>query len=63
MRYAPWWFNLDYLMPPDSPEKQRLAEEVGRPVEEISGGEATLTPDSFAVLPAPVKPLLRHWVR
>ena len=45
VRYAPWWFNLDYLMPPDSPEKQRLAEEVGRPVEELSGGEPTLTPE------------------
>ena len=63
VRYAPWWFNLDYLMPPDSPEKQRLAEEVGRPVEELSGGEATLTSDIFEALPAPVKPLLRHWVR
>ena len=63
VRYAPWWFNLDYLMPPDSPEKQRLAEEIGRPVEEFSGGEPTLTPDSFEALPAQVKPLLRHWVR
>ena len=63
VRYAPWWLNLDYLMPPGSPEKERLAEEVGLPVAELSDGEPTLTPSIFEALPEKVKPLLRHWVR
>lgn len=63
IRYAPWWFNLDYLMPPGTPEKERLAEEIGKSAEELGRGEPTLASAVFESLSEEVKPLLRHWVR
>ena len=63
IRYAPWWFNLDYLMPAGTPEKKRLAEATGLSEEELGGGEPTFSPELFGTLPEKVKPLLAHWVR
>ena len=58
IRYAPWWLNLDVLMP-GSDERRRLVDETG-------GNDNAVPPVPVAVfedLPEEVKPLFRHWVR
>ena len=57
VRYAPWWLNLEVLRP-GSDERRRLAEETGIKENAVP----SLPADIFAGLPAPVKPLFRHWV-
>ena len=58
IRYAPWWLNLDVLMP-DSDERRRMVDE--------AGGRDNITPpvpgEVFAALPEEVKPLFEHWVK
>lgn len=58
IRFAPWWLNLDSLMP-GSDERRRLADERGL--------RENLVPPVprgvFEGLPDDVKPLFRHWVR
>ena len=58
VRYAPWWLNLDVLMP-GSPERVRIVEETGK----TENDQAAIPPDVYAALPENVKPLYRHWVR
>ncbi|MCZ6676684.1 MAG: phytanoyl-CoA dioxygenase family protein [Candidatus Poribacteria bacterium] len=58
VRYAPWWLNLDILMP-GSVERARMVDETG-------GNENEVLPvprDVYAALPEAVKPLFRHWVK
>jgi hypothetical protein len=58
VRYAPWWLNLEPLMP-GSDERQRLVEESG-----LSENQVPPVPRRvFDALPDAVKPLYRHWVR
>lgn len=58
IRWAPWWLNLDVLMP-GSEERRRM-------VDEVEGGRDNqvpgVRPEVFAQLPEAVKPLFRHWV-
>ena len=58
VRYAPWWLNLDVLMP-GSQERAHMVEASGLPENEVP----TIAPDVFATLPEKAKPLFRHWVR
>ena len=58
VRYAPWWLNLDTLMP-GSPERVRMVEETGKTENDV----VPVPPDVYAALPENVKPLFRHWVR
>ncbi len=59
IRWAPWWLNLDVLMP-GTDERARMVDEVeGTKENEVPA----LTPEIFANLPAAVQPLFRHWVR
>jgi ectoine hydroxylase-related dioxygenase (phytanoyl-CoA dioxygenase family) len=58
VRYAPWWLNLDILMP-GSDERKRMVEEPGRHDNNVQ----PLTAEVYAALPERVRPLLRHWVR
>ena len=58
VRYAPWWLNLDVLMP-GSPERARMLETTGLAENEV----AAVPPEVYAVLPEEVKPLYHHWVR
>jgi len=58
VRYAPWWLNLDTLMP-GSQERARMVEASGLPENEVP----PIDPDVFAALPEKAKPLFRHWVR
>ena len=58
VRYAPWWLNLDILMP-GSPERVRMLVEDGK----TENGVVAVPPDVYAALPENVKPLYRHWVR
>jgi hypothetical protein len=57
VRYAPWWLNLDVIMP-GSVERARLVDE--------TGGRDNLVPlvppQVYDALPNDVKPLFRHWV-
>ena len=58
VRFAPWWLNVDVLMP-GSDQRKRMVDEVG-------AKEPQQTPvpgDVFNGLPDEVKPLFRHWVR
>ena len=58
VRYAPWWLNLDPLMP-GSVDRARIADETG-----ISNPEVLpVPPHVYESLPEDVKPLFRHWVR
>ncbi len=58
IRWAPWWLNLDGLMP-GSDERARLVDEVdGATDNEVP----TVELEIFEGLPAEVKPLFRHWV-
>ena len=57
VRYAPWWLNLDILMP-GSVERTRMVDETG-------GMDNVVVPVPRQVydgLPKNVKPLFRHWV-
>ena len=58
IRFAPWWLNLDVLMP-GSDERKRLVEETGLADNQVP----PLEPGVFEGLPEEVKPLFRHWVR
>ncbi|MCC6681891.1 MAG: phytanoyl-CoA dioxygenase family protein [Phycisphaeraceae bacterium] len=58
VRYAPWWLNLNVLMP-GSNERTRIMDETGLGENEVG----PIPPDVYATLPENVKPLLRHWVR
>jgi hypothetical protein len=59
IRWAPWWLNLDVLMP-GTDERARMVDEVeGAKENEVPA----LTPEIFANLPGGVQPLFRHWVR
>ena len=59
IRWAPWWLNLDILMP-GSDERVRMVDEVeGAKDNQVPAVE----PAVFAELPLDVKPLFRHWVR
>ena len=59
IRWAPWWLNLDILMP-GSDERARMVDEVeGAKDNQVPAVESAV----FAELPLDVKPLFRHWVR
>ncbi len=58
VRYAPWWLNLEILMP-GSPARVRMVEETGKTENDV----VAVPPDVYAVLPEDVKRLYRHWVR
>ncbi len=58
VRYAPWWLNLDTLMP-GSIDRVQMVDEPG-----VDQPYVTPVPqDVFDELPEDVKPLFRHWVR
>ena len=57
VRYAPWWLNLDVLMP-DSDERKRMVDETGV----IDNQVPPVPAGVFETLPQEVKPLFRHWV-
>lgn len=58
VRYAPWWLDLEVLMP-GSDARRRIVEEPG-----LSENEVPSVPrDIYNSLPEKVKPLYRHWVR
>ena len=56
-RYAPWWLNLDVLMP-GSVERTRMVDETGGRENEVP----PVPPEVYETLPEKVKPLFRHWV-
>ena len=58
VRYAPWWLNLDVLMP-GSDERKRMVEETGGRENAIH----PITAELYRSLPENVRPLFRHWVR
>lgn len=58
VRYAPWWLNLDVLMP-GSDERQRMVIEPQAKDNEVG----PISTETFNRLPKNVKPLMRHWVR
>lgn len=58
VRFAPWWLNVDILMP-GSDQRNRMVDEVG-----AKEPQQTAVPRHvFNGLPDNVKPLFRHWVR
>jgi len=58
IRWAPWWLNLDVLMP-DSDERRRMVDEPGCTDNQVPA----VTRRVFDGLDEAVKPLFRHWVR
>ncbi len=59
IRWAPWWLNLDVLMP-GSDERARMVDEIdGARDNQVPAVEAKV----FDSLPATVQPLFRHWTR
>lgn len=58
VRYAPWWLNLDVLMP-GSDERARIVDEAGGKENEVAAVSSAI----YEELPADVKPLYRHWVK
>lgn len=59
IRWAPWWLNLDVLMP-GSDERARMVDEV----QEAKDNQVpAVEPQVFSGLPAAVQPLFRHWTR
>ena len=57
VRYAPWWLNLDILMP-GSVERTRMVDETG-----VMDNVVVPVPRHvYDGLPENVKPLFRHWV-
>ena len=57
VRYAPWWLNLDVMMP-GSVERARMVDETG----EADNIVPLIQPHVYDGLPDDVKPLFRHWV-
>ena len=57
VRYAPWWLNVNVLMP-GSAERRRMVDETGRSENEVP----PVPPHVYDALPDDVKPLFRHWV-
>ncbi|MSS73711.1 MAG: hypothetical protein EXS64_19820 [Candidatus Latescibacteria bacterium] len=58
IRYAPWWLNLEVLMP-GSVERARMVDEPGKTDNQVP----PVPKEVYDALPADVKPLYRHWVR
>jgi hypothetical protein len=58
VRYAPWWLNLEVLMP-GSVERTRMVDETGKTENIVP----PVPPHVYGALPDDVKPLYRHWVR
>ena len=58
VRYAPWWLNLDVLMP-GSDERARMVDEPGKSENEVP----PIPKHVYDMFPEGVKPLYRHWVR
>ena len=58
VRYAPWWLNLDVLMP-GSDDRSRMVDEAGT----NNPQQAPVPNEVFGGLPDNVKPLYRHWVQ
>ena len=58
VRYAPWWLNLDVLMP-GSDTRKSMVDEPGLKENMVP----PLSSEAYQRLPAKVKPLFRHWVR
>ena len=58
VRYAPWWLDLEVLMP-GSDMRQHMVEESGLTENEVP----PVPPAVYESLPEKVKPLYRHWVR
>ena len=56
VRFAPWWLNLDTLMP-GSDIRNRMVDEVGA----IEPEQGLIPNEVFSNLPEKVKPLFRHW--
>ena len=57
IRYAPWWLNLDILMP-GSVERKMMADETGIGENEVP----RLKQEVYDTLPKETKPLFRHWL-
>ena len=57
IRFAPWWLNLDILMP-GSEERKMMADELGLKENEVP----RLNWKIYDNLPNEVKPLYRHWL-
>lgn len=58
IRFAPWWLNLDLLLP-NSEERKIIAKERNLAEKE----QSTVTREVYNQLPDKVKPLYRHWVK
>jgi hypothetical protein len=58
VRFAPWWLQLDILMP-GSDERKRMVEETGGRENWIQ----SISSEQYESLPEKVRPLFRHWVR
>lgn len=58
VRYAPWWLNLDILMP-ESPERKHLVTDQNKKENEVPH----VPQNVYDLLPENVKPLYRHWIR
>ena len=57
IRYAPWWLNLDILMP-GSEERKMMVDEPGVSENEVP----RLKQEVYNNLPNETKPLFRHWL-
>ena len=57
VRYAPWWLNLNHLIP-GTIEYERVAEETGTRPEDVQ----LVTAETYAALPEKVRPLFAHIV-
>ncbi len=57
IRWAPWWLNLDVLMP-DSDERRRIVDEPGRIDNKVPAVDRLV----FGRLDPGVQQLFRHWV-
>lgn len=57
IRYAPWWLNLDILMP-GSEERKMMVDEPGMSENEVP----RLKQEIYNNLPNETKPLFRHWL-
>lgn len=58
VRYAPWWLNLEVMMP-GSVERARMVDETGQTDNQVPPVPKAV----YDALPENVKPLYRHWVR
>ena len=57
VRYAPWWLNIEILRPGSIERTQMVDEPGGHENEQVP-----VPAPVYESLPAPVKPLYRHWV-